>query len=218
LGQGLLQNSLPATRDLTRRLIEVLRGDVDDIPRFVESRVSEPIETDDEPLPLEDIYITNAGMVLLAPYLPRLFERLGFTDSGEFKTRLAAERAVHCLQYLVNSNLDSPEYQLVLNKLLCGVNPGFPICRGIELSADERLQLEGLLKAVTQHWKALENTSIDGLRESFLQRNGRLQLKHDSWQLSVETRAFDMLLQQVPWSFSTIKFAWMDRVIYVEWQ
>ena len=218
LGQGLLQNILPATRDLTRRLIEVLRSDVNDTPRFVEPRASEPGDTDDEPLPLEDIYIANAGMVLLAPYLPRLFERLGFTDRGEFKTRLTAERAVHCLQFLVNSNLNSPEYQLVLNKLLCGVKPGLPICRGIELSADERLQIEGLLKAVTQHWKALENTSIDGLRESFLRRNGRLQLKDDSWQLAVETRTFDMLLEQVPWSFNTIKFAWMDRVIYVEWQ
>ena len=218
LGQGLLQNLLPATRDLTRRLIEVLRSDVNDTPRFIEPRASEPGDTDDDPLPREDIYIANAGMVLLAPYLPRLFERLGFTDHGEFKTRLVAERAVHCLQYLVNSNLNSPEYQLVLNKLLCGVKPGLPICRSIELSADERLQLEGLLKAVKQHWKALENTSIDGLRESFLRRNGRLQLKDDSWQLAVETRAFDMLLEQLPWSFNTIKFAWMDRVIYVEWQ
>jgi len=75
-----------------------------------------------------------------------------------------------------------------------------------------------LLHAVTQHWKPLANTSIAGLRESFLQRNGSLQLKRDAWHLSVEARSFDMLLDQIPWSFSTIKFPWMDRVIYVEWR
>ena len=93
-----------------------------------------------------------------------------------------------------------------------------PIRRSIELRAGESEQLEGLLHAVTQHWKALANTSIEGLRESFLQRNGRLQLKDDAWHLTVEARPFDMLLDQVPWSFSTIKFAWMQRVIFVEWR
>ena len=218
LVQGLLQNSLPATQDSTQRLIEVLSNDSDDIPRFIEPEAAEVIKTDDEPLPLEDVYIANAGMVLLAPYLPRLFDQLGLTNGRKFKARDAAERAVHCLQFLVNSSSSSPEYQLVLNKLLCGVEPELPICRGIELSVDEREQLESLLTAVTQHWKALANTSIDGLRESFLQRNGRLLRKDDSWQLNVETRTFDMLLDQIPWSFNTIKFAWMDRIIYVEWQ
>jgi len=218
LGQSLLQNSLSATQALTQRLIGVLGDDSFDIPQPPEPAAGDLFATDDELLPLEDIYIANAGMVLLAPYLPRLFERLGFTDAGEFIDRDAAERAVHCLQFLVNTSITSPEYQLVLNKLLCGVKTGHPIRRGIELTADEREQLEGLLHAVTQHWKALENTSIDGLRESFLQRNGRLQLKNDAWHLAIEARAFDMLLDQVPWSFTTIKFAWMERVIYVEWR
>ena len=218
LVQGLLQDSLPATQESTQRLIEVLSKDTDVVPRFIEPEVAETTEIGDELLPLEDLYISNAGMVLLAPYLPRLFDQLGFTNGGEFKTRDATERAVHCLQFLVNSSSSSPEYQLVLNKLLCGVEPGLPICRGIELSVDEREQLESLLTAVTQHWKALANTSIDGLRESFLQRNGRLLRKDDSWQLNVETRTFDILLDQIPWSFNTIKFAWMDRIIYVEWQ
>ena len=218
LGQALLQNSLPSTRDLTRRLIEAIDHSAE-FSEPPEVHAPQPLlETDDEPLALEQVYIANAGMVLLAPYLPRLFERLGFIDAGQFKSRDAAERAVHCLQFLVNSNLSSPEYQLVLNKLICGIKLGLPIRRGIELGVDEIEQLEGLLQAVTQHWKALENTSIDGLRESFLQRNGRLQLKSDSWHLAVEAGPFDMLLDQVPWSFSTIKFAWMKRVIYVEWR
>ena len=172
----------------------------------------------DELAPLENIYIANAGAVLFASYLPRLFERLGLIDRGKFKNRDAAEQGVHCVQFLVNGSISSPEYQLVLNKLLCGVKPGLPIRRSIELTIDEKEQLEAMLHAISQHWKPLANTSITGLRESFLQRNGSLQLKSEAWHLSVEARSFDMLLDQIPWSYSTIKLPWMDRVIYVEWR
>jgi len=171
----------------------------------------------EEPAPLENIYIANAGAVLFAPYLPRLFERLGLVDRGKFNNREAAEYGVHCVQFLVNESTSSPEYQLVLNKLLCGVKPGLPIRRSIELADGHKEQLEALLQAIIQHWKPLANTSIAGLRESFLQRNGSLQLKDEAWHLSVEARSFDMLLDQVPWSFLTIKYPWMDRVIHVEW-
>ena len=43
-------------------------------------------------------------------------------------------------------------------------------------------------------------------------------LKGDAWHLLVEPRAFDMLLDQLPWSFSMIKHPWMDRVVYVDWR
>lgn len=218
LSRSLLQNSLPSTRDLSRRLIDLLADESEDIPSPDARPVGNATEPEDASAPIEDIYIANAGAVLVAPYLPRLFERLGLTDAGKFNNRDAAERGVHCVQYLVNQSCSSPEYQLVLNKLLCGVRPGRPIRRSIAMTADEKTQCEALLHAITQHWKALGNTSIAGLRESFLQRNGRLQLIRDAWHLSVETRSFDMLLDQIPWSFSTIKFPWMDRVIYVEWR
>ncbi len=218
LTRALSENSLPATRDLTRRLIEILGGGGAEGASYAESPAAPGDSRETGPLPREDIYVGNAGLVLLAPYLPRLFDRLDLVKAGEFVDRGAAERAVHCLQFLVNADLSSPEYRLVLNKLFCGVEPGRPIRRGIEIDAVEREQLEGLLRAVTQHWKPLENTSTDGLRESFLQRSGRLRLDGDCWHLSVEARAFDMLLDQLPWSFNTIRFAWMERVIYVEWR
>jgi hypothetical protein len=172
----------------------------------------------EQPVPIENIYIDNAGSVLFAAYLPRLFEQFGWVEEGEFINLDAAEHGVHCVQFLVNESTSSPEFQLVLNKLLCGIEPEVPIRRSIELTTDEQEQLENLLHAITQHWKPLANSSIGGLRESFLQRNGRLQLKGDAWYLSVEAKAFDMLLEQLPWSYSTIKFPWMERPIYTEWR
>lgn len=217
--QQLLANGSSGSDEITQSLVQGLQGrgsepDVQVQPVAAEAR--EVLDT--EALPLEDVYIWNAGLVLATPYLPRLFQLLGLTEDAAFKQRQAAVRGVHMLQYLVTGSLATPEYQLVLNKLLCGVKTGIPIAREIELSPHEREQLDGLLQGMIHNWKALGNTSIQGLREAFLQREGRLQLKDDAWQLRVEARPYDMLLDQLPWGYTTIKYPWMERVIYVEWR
>ncbi len=167
----------------------------------------------------EEIFIDNAGMVLAAPYLPRLFTLLELVDDGVFVDRQAAERAAHLLQFLVNGQSQSPEYQLTLNKILCGITTGIPICRGIEINNREQETIEGLLRGMIQNWKTVGNTSISGLRETFLQRKGVLQLKEDGlWYLTVEPGVFDMLLDSLPWSFSVIKHAWMERAVHVTWR
>ncbi len=184
LNQQLLQNRSPSTQEITERLIQSLSSDADDITRIEmpthEVDMEPDLPQEDEPDVTEDIYIANAGMVLTAAYLPRLFNALGLIEKSAFKDREAAERGVHMLQFLVNDSLSNPECQLVLNKLLCGIQPGRPIRREIELTAHEKGELEGLLLGMIQHWKSLGSTSITALRESFLQRHGRLQLKDDA--------------------------------------
>jgi hypothetical protein len=64
----------------------------------------------------------------------------------------------------------------------------------------------------------LGQTSVAGLRESFLQREGCLSRKDDAWQLLVETRSYDMLLDRLPWGFATIKYSWMPGAIRVDWR
>jgi hypothetical protein len=86
------------------------------------------------------------------------------------------------------------------------------------LSAHAIEVINGLLRGMIDNWKALGNTSVAGLREAFLQRQGRLQLRDDAWHLRVESKTYDMLLDQLPWGFSTIKYPWMERVVYVEWR
>lgn len=167
----------------------------------------------------EEIYIENAGQVLAAPYLPRLFSMLKLVEDGAFIDRHAAERAVHLLQFMVNEQTRSPEFQLTLNKILCGVTTGIPICREIDISTHEQETIEGLIRGMIQNWKIIGNTSISGLRETFLQRKGRLQLKEDGmWYLTVEPGVFDMLLDSLPWSFSVIKHGWMERAVHVTWR
>jgi hypothetical protein len=165
-----------------------------------------------------DIHVANAGQVLAAPYLPRLWTMLELTHEGAFKSPQAAQRAVHLLQFMLNEQSAAPEYQLGLNKILCGVRSDVPIVRGIDITGHEIDVIEQLIKAMIAHWKIIGNTSVQGLRESFLQRPGWLHLKDDAWHLRIQEGSFDMLLDQLPWSFSIIRYPWMERAVHVNWR
>jgi hypothetical protein len=167
---------------------------------------------------LEEVVVRNAGMVMAAPYLPQLWNMLGLVEKEIFKNNRAAERAVHLLQFMTDKRIESPEYELVLNKILCGVKSSEPITGRIDITEKEQQAVEGLIQGMITNWKGIGQTSIEGFRESFLQRRGRLKLKDDAWHLKVEQRAFDMLLDSIPWGFATIKHPWMERVVYVKWR
>ena len=170
----------------------------------------------------DPIWVANAGVVILGAYLPRLFERLGLTQDRQFLDDKAQERAVHCLDFLVRGSTDTPDPGLALFKVLCEV----PLLRALRpcesLDEGTRETLHSLLTAVISHWAIIGSTSVDGLRTSFLQRQGRLVCHDDEqgepWYLRVEPRPFDMLLDRLPWSINPIKQPWMKRMLHVEWR
>lgn len=183
------------------------------------AQVDEPSAEADKPSAEgEPIYIFNAGLVLVAPYLPRLLEALGLTADNAFIDAAAVERGIGLLQFAASGGTDCAESELVLNKILCGAELDLPVAREILLTDRERLTVEELLRAMIEHWNALGSTSIAGLRESFLQREGRLVHRQDAWHLQVEPRPFDMLLDRLPWSFATIKYSWMREIVHVDWR
>ena len=75
-----------------------------------------------------------------------------------------------------------------------------------------------MLHGVLQNWGRLTNTTIAGLQEGFLRREGSLEEQEDTYLLTVEAKAYDMLLDHVPWNFRTIKFSWMEKAIQVKWR
>jgi len=170
------------------------------------------------------IWLEDAGQVLLSVYLERLFKHLGLVEAGRFVDGPAQARGVLCLQALVRGEEPSSEPFWPLSKLLCGVAPSELLPSCAPLSAEDHALLAQLLGAVIAHWKAIGSTSVAGLRESFLQREGRLERQGadhgepQAWRLKVQPRAFDMLLDRLPWSFSTIKLPWMQGVLHVEWR
>jgi hypothetical protein len=166
----------------------------------------------------EPAFIGNAGLVLLTPYLERLFTMLKLVQDKAFVDAAAAVRTTLLMQYLVTGQAAAAEPELALNKLLCGLPLATPVPPSVDLTDQERDAAAGLLQAVIAHWSALGSTSVEGLRQTFLQREGRLDHANEAWQLQVAPQAFDMLLDRLPWGYSTVKFPWMQELIHVQWR
>ncbi len=163
-------------------------------------------------------FIPNAGMILLHPFLSTFFQKLKLLKDRKFPDTWHQQKAVLILHYLATEEDRSTEFQLVLPKHLMGWPLNMPLDHTISISPEENTEGKNLLVAVIDHWGALGSTSIEGLREGFLQREGKLEKKPDSWLLTVEHKAIDILLDKLPWNLSVIKFPWMKDFLKVEWK
>ena len=165
----------------------------------------------------ESWYISNSGLVLFNPFLKSLFEKLGYQEKDIWVSTEMQQHAVHLLQYLVTGEESKAEFDLVLNKILTGYQLGKPLPKNIVLDQPVKKEADVLVEAMIGHWKALKNTSIKGLRTTFLQREGKLTRKTGGWLLQVEQKTVDILLEKIPWGFSVIKTPWMQKLMHVEW-
>lgn len=164
-----------------------------------------------------EIALDNAGLVLLWPYLPELFRKLGLLGIGFDQQQRPKLEAVLLLQQLVTGRPAAPEQQLALNKLLCGVAPQTPVARRLRRTKVWDAEIEALLTAVIKHWSVLKDTSVIGLRSAFLQRDGLLLEGEQGWLLRVDRKGYDLLLEQLPWGLGMIQLSWMDKPLSVEW-
>ena len=181
-------------------------------------KITETITLNPQIPPAEElpgVYVPNAGLVLLAPFLPAYLAACG---AAEGEKLINPAEAVHVLQYLVTGRTQTPEFELALNKILCGLALTQAVPLEIEPTSVLQTEAEQLLIAVIRYWSALKNTSPAGLQESFLQRSGKLTQKPDGdWLLQVEQKSYDMLLDQIPWVYSMVKLPWMPTLLWVEY-
>ena len=168
--------------------------------------------------PDEEIFIENAGLVLLHPFLPGLFSNLQLTKNREFAAIHEQFVASKILQFLAFGENGHTENLFSLNKILCGIGLIQALDLELALSHESKAECEELLKEVIRHWSVLKNTSIAGLRETFLQRNGKISRVEKGWKLQVERKTVDVLLAKLPWGLGIIKLPWMNEMIFVEWE
>lgn len=166
----------------------------------------------------DHLFISNAGLVIIHPYLPTLFERLNLFENKTFKDEESRAYAVCLLEYLVRGETTIEEPNLALNKLFCGWPMTSALASLPKLSEDDKKLGDSLLEAVIQNWNALGDITINGFRESFLVREALLSQKSEEWQLKVEQKAFDILLTQLPWTISSVLLPWMNKRVSVEWK
>jgi hypothetical protein len=163
--------------------------------------------------------VSCAGLVLLAPFLPRLFDALGIVRHGERRIPpVALVRAAAVLRHAATASDEGHEFDLGLIKVLIGLRPDSPLPYAAGTLRDgDRDGIDGLLHAVIEHWQALKRTSVAGLREAFLQRPGTLREDDIGWRLRVEHAMHDVLLDLLPWTFGTVVLPWVSKPLFTEW-
>jgi hypothetical protein len=164
-----------------------------------------------------DIAVADAGLVLLHPFLPALFETRGLAAAGAFLGESEQLRAIQLTAILAGGETTREEPQLVMAKLLCGWPLDAPVPRETVLDAVDLAEAAELLRAVVGHWSALGQASPAALRETFLTRPGRLRAGPDAWELEVERRGADVLLARLPWTLNPVRLPWMPRPLHVVW-
>jgi hypothetical protein len=174
------------------------------------------IRLDDYKQSDDPIYINNAGLVLFNPYFTTFLSKLGMTEKGKFKDEESTFRSVHLLQLLV-TEATYEEHELVLNKILCNLPISSAVPMNIELKASEKQLAKDLIEVTMKRWKKGSSGSKESFRASFINRDGRLSIKNDEWQLKVDQRGYDVILQTLPWSYGMIKLPWMLKPLIVEW-
>lgn len=162
------------------------------------------------------IPIQNAGIVVLMPFFKMLFNYNNLLDEDNFKDERAKIKAIQLLQYLALGATDASR-ELTIYKILVGMSPDEQLTKFEQLKSVEKKECDMLLTSAIKNWKALKNTSVAGLRTSFLSRPGKLTFRENSWQIRVERKGLDILLDQLPWSISAIQLPWLTYVLYIEW-
>ncbi len=164
------------------------------------------------------VSVYNAGMILCWPFFGRFFAALGLVEQGKFKGQQAEERAVQLLQYLATGLTEFEEWDLSLNKVLCGVPMNTPIAPSFEITLEEEEMVNKLINGTIFNWEKMRGTRLETFRETFFMRTGMLYEKDNRWELIVERKAYDLLLDTLTWNITMINLSWMKKRLNVQWK
>lgn len=162
------------------------------------------------------ISVENAGLVLLAYFLPHLFDHLGWIENKQIREE-SLPKALSMTQFLATGEEIVDESALVLNKLLLGIDLDDPMTNDYQLSDLEKELGIDLLKNVITRWEALRSVSVAGFQQTFLKREGIVYFRDNQYLLRVEKKTVDILMEKIPWSIGVIKLSWMPKMMITEW-
>lgn len=163
---------------------------------------------------INTIEIDNAGLVLLVPFLPRLFRNLGYLGATRFADAERQVRALCLMQYMVDKN-SNPAADLSLNRLLCGMLPEDAVSPLPDLTAMEKQAADEILEAMMAHWMLKDKMTTDELRQLFLKRHATL---HPGMPSVVRVAPFDhdWMLGELPWVYRSVRTPWSETIA-VQW-
>ncbi len=164
--------------------------------------------------------MTNTGLIIAHPFLSQLFKFVNYlNDQDQFKNEESQYRAVYLLHFIASgqdSNIN--ETDLAMSKILAGMSIEDPVPVAVVLSENEKKYGNEILQVIISKWEKLGNTSADGLRNTFLMRNGIFEENDEAYQLTIETSGTDILLDYLRWNINLIKLPWINKIIYTSWR
>jgi hypothetical protein len=196
-----------------------LKRVIDELATVEEKEMVQMPPVEIEPIDYgEGVSIANAGLILFWPFYGRFFNALGMVGKEGMKGEKIRERAIQLLQYIATGRTEFEEWDLTLNKILCGATPDFPVSPSIDISAEEEELCGKLIKGSIYNWEKMRGTRMETFRETFVAREGRLYRKENRWELIVDKKAYDVLLDTLTWNISMINLSWMNTRINVQWR
>ena len=170
--------------------------------------------------PQDEFYLENAGMILINAFYPRFFQMIGLMEDGNFKEEKLRHIAAYALQYVISDNPPMAEEGLVLNKLLAGLQPEDLLEHYPEENEVKEIikHVHEMLQAVIAHWQSIGTSSVDGFRGNWCVRQGKLVRHDEYWQLYVERKPYDLLIDQLPFSYTPVNYSWLEKPIVVDWR
>ena len=165
----------------------------------------------------EKVFIQNAGLILFWPYYKTLFLKVGLIDNNVYASNDSMSKALLLTHYIQTGESESKfiSKNLLLNKILCGINLNFEIDSNIVLNDFEIEICNTAINNLVYRWKKIK--SIASLREWFLVRDGLLIENENSYILNVQKKPHDILLKHLPWGISVISSKLMKKRIQINW-
>lgn len=222
---AVVKDYISSVNDVAEKVGEV--SEIDKINKTFTEVVAELKVSENEVAELEEsvqpdyIPVANAGLCLFAPWIIRLFGMLDLLseDRKDLKDMDARIRAIFILQRLVTAEQrEYKESDLAFNRLLVACPFNIPLPKSLELTGKEIETVESMLVGVKANWPKMANTSVGGFQRSFIERDGQLEQQEGKWVLTVENKAYDILLDSLPWSYKMIRLPWLKKPINISWR
>jgi hypothetical protein len=147
-----------------------------------------------------------------------MFIKLDLIKDSAFKNHKARSKGAMLIHYLASGKEDRSLDEMEFPKLFCDFPANLELDLSQKLSEEDKEESNRVLQIAIEHWKALKKTSPDGLRSGFLMRNGNLKKGKNDWEIFMEKKSIDVLLDHLPWNLHMIKLPWQNHFWTVEWR
>ncbi|WP_448511530.1 contractile injection system tape measure protein [Photorhabdus laumondii] len=161
--------------------------------------------------------ISNAGILILWPMLPILFNQLSLLEAKKFIHQQAQFRAVDFLDYLIWGDEEGLVERKTLNKVLCGLMIDEET-QSILVEPEKQLIIAQWLDAIIAQLPGWKKLSRNDVRQLFLQRPGELLIDEQEIKITLQHQPFDLLLADWPWPLNIVKLPWLNCPLQVDWK